>query len=170
MTKFIFLRGPSGSGKSTTAEYIIKHSTRNIFVVEQDYFQNHVTRNGSSRALRKKMMINTCLMAFENDHDVILEGILSVDNYSDMFEEIIRNHPKENYSFYYDIPFDETVRRHATRYKAAHFGQDEMKEWYHFASPMGHSDETVISQAMSIDEIIKMIDNKTQILGKDSNA
>jgi hypothetical protein len=59
----------------------------------------------------------------------MLEGIFNAERRSAMLERIAAqgNHAR----FYaYDLTFDETVRRHATRPQATAFTEDEMRSWY----------------------------------------
>ncbi|MFQ9873424.1 hypothetical protein [Waltera sp.] len=34
------------------------------------------------------------------------------------------------YAYYFDIPFEETVRRHNTRDKKQEFGEEDMRRWW----------------------------------------
>ena len=52
--------------------------------------------------------------------------IFIADWYRELFEVAIELYGSDIYAYYFDIPFDETVRRHQTRSKAAEFGADEI--------------------------------------------
>lgn len=61
------------------------------------------------------------------------------------------------YAYYFDIPFEETVRRHQTRSKAVEFGADEMREWWKEKDYLDLIKETVITEDKSKDEIVNEI-------------
>lgn len=60
---------------------------------------------------------------------VILEGILVTKKYGPMLRHLA-NRFDEVYVYYLDIPFEETLRRHATKPNAHEFGEKEMREWW----------------------------------------
>ena len=162
--KLIVLRGPSGAGKSTIARKILEISSRPTVLFEQDYIrQKAINGVGSSSELRKDLVIADTLTAFSHGYDVILEGIFNIDKHHDMFQKIISKHRDENYFYYMDIPFEETVRRHATRDKSLEFGEDEMQEWYGAASPSGYPGEIIIDQSRSLDQVVQLIAEKSGI-------
>lgn len=164
-TKLVILRGPSGAGKSTIATRIVRESKRDVMKVVQDLYRKRMTRNSDSHQLRQEMMLRDTLYALENGYDVVLDGIFNIRKHKELLDELIAKHPSENYFYYFDIPFDETVRRHGTRDKVKQFGAEKMKDWYDAASPAGYDGEVVIAADMSEDDILKLIDNQTGILG-----
>jgi len=66
-------------------------------------------------------------------------------------------------SFYLDVPFEETVRRHATRSKSNDFDADEMATWWNAASRYALTDptinEVVIPASSSTCETVKTMVN-----------
>ncbi|EPC81767.1 hypothetical protein Lpp126_05515 [Lacticaseibacillus paracasei subsp. paracasei Lpp126] len=65
----------------------------------------------------------------QHQRTVILEGILSAARYGDMLKTLIAE-ADQSLVYYYDLSFDETLRRHAHRAKAKEFGADVMRDWY----------------------------------------
>ncbi|MFR7700035.1 MAG: kinase, partial [Lacticaseibacillus paracasei] len=49
--------------------------------------------------------------------------------YGDMLKTLIAE-ADQSLVYYYDLSFDETLRRHAHRAKAKEFGADVMRDWY----------------------------------------
>jgi thymidylate kinase len=47
-----------------------------------------------------------------------------------MLDSLRCDHPGPAHFYYLDVPFEETIRRHATRPQASEFGRDEMHSWY----------------------------------------
>lgn len=89
--------------------------------------------------------------------DVILEGILSTRGYRDVFTTLFREHPHNNYLFYFDVSFEETVRRHSGRAKAALFGEADMRRWYRPRDILGYDFERLIDENSTLDETVRLI-------------
>jgi len=132
--KLIVLRGPSGSGKSTVAKIVFEGAKRKIALIDQDHYRFIFRPAGGGSKPNTdtihKMILHNTLQALNDGYDVILEGILSVRSYGEVLEEMFRRHPTENYMFYFDISFEETVRRHKTRVCKSEVGEADMHEWY----------------------------------------
>ncbi|KZK05960.1 hypothetical protein [Lactococcus cremoris] len=58
---------------------------------------------------------------------IIIEGILSTHKYKNMLSDLVSSFKYNSYLYYFDIPFEETVRRHNTRYKSSLWGEETMK-------------------------------------------
>lgn len=162
MTKLIILRGPTGAGKSTVAKALHVRSKRKIALIEQDYYKEVMfnDREGSVSA-RHEIVINDVLIALKHGFDVILDGIFSLPSHEKIFQKLFAEHPTENYMFYFDVSFAETVRRHQTRSKKELFGEAEMREWYHLGKATGYTSEQVIPESSSLEETIATIRKAT---------
>ncbi len=162
--KLIILRGPSGSGKSAIAKMLFEKAERKICLIEQDHYRFIFKPAGggskANGATIHKMIKNDVLIALQDGYDVILEGILSVKSYGEVLENIFKEHPNENYIFYFDVSFEETIKRHATRtLKAPKFGEEEMRKWYPDAHKSNHRLEKIIPESFSIEDTISFIKN-----------
>lgn len=160
MAKLIILRGPSGAGKSTVATHLQQRLAKCV-LIEQDYYKEVMIRpKDGSRALRQALLLQDTTLALEHDYDVILEGIMHREAYEPMFAQIFRSHPDHNYLFYFDVPFDETLRRHASRpAKRDLFGEAEMQEWFTVAGPLGHAAEIVIPAKSTLEQTLTTIES-----------
>lgn len=161
-TKLIVLRGPSGSGKSTTAKLLFEKAQHKVVYVEQDHYRfMFKPAGGGSKANSDtihKMIKSNVLTALEDGYDVILEGILSVKSYALVLDELFAAHTGENYLYYFDISFEETVRRHSFRKaKSMLFGDTEMREWYPAAHRSNHTLEQIIPESSTLDETVAYI-------------
>lgn len=158
MAKLIILRGPSGSGKSTVAKTLHKTVFHKTALIEQDHYR-HVMFNNSHSDLEaaRQVMLASVQAALANGYDVILEGILSMGKYKLYFDRLFESHPKDNYLFYLNVSFEEAVRRHATRDKSQHFGENEMSEWYARAAPTGYPGEHIITEDLAMDQVCQTI-------------
>ena len=157
-TNLIILRGPSGSGKSTIAKKLKDSSPRKVATIEQDMFRINILHNqAGSRELSATMMRDAILSSLDNGYDVITDGIFNISHYKKIFDEILDKHRGNNFIYYFNISFEETMRRHATRDKKSDFGTEEMQKWYTSASPSGYDFEKEITEDMSEELILKKI-------------
>lgn len=95
----------------------------------------------------------------ENSSIAILEGILHSGFYRPMFEVIRELYGGNVFAYYYDIPFEETVRQHRSRDKAAEFDEDEMRKWWLGRDHIGIIPEKTITQDISLEAAVDMIYN-----------
>ena len=161
-TKLIVLRGPSGSGKTTVAKALFEKAIHRTALIEQDHYRFIFKPAGGGSKPNSdtihRMIKSDVLIALNDGYDVILEGILSVKSYNKVLDDIFTKHPKENYMFYFDISFEETLRRHQTRKVANNkFGPNDMKEWYPIAHKSDHELESIIPENFSASETVKYI-------------
>ena len=72
------------------------------------------------------------LLKYGSTHSdiVILEGIMYADWYRPLFELARRIYGKEIYAYYFDLPFEETLRRHQTKPNCREFGEEAMRRWW----------------------------------------
>lgn len=167
-TKLIILRGPSGSGKSTIAKLLFESAVDKVAHIDQDYYRFiFKPAGGGSRANSDtihKMIAQNTMTALNDGYSVILDGILSVKSYSEILEGIFKEHPDNNFIYHFDISFEETVRRHATRPdKAAQFSAEDMREWYPVAHRSNHRFEIVIPESFSVEQTLNKILSDTKL-------
>ncbi len=159
-SKLIILRGPSGSGKSTVAKRLQAEAKRLLAVIEQDYYKlglfSHAAA-GQVSDFRRLKLVDDALYILEAGYDVVVEGIMSKSKYSQALFELIERHEGPSFVYYFDIPLDETLKRHSSRGKSAEFGEEEMKEWFLKADHLGVEAEAVITPKMSEDETVNLI-------------
>lgn len=162
-TKLIIIRGPSGAGKSTVSKIIFDNAEHKIALIEQDYYRFIFKPYGEGGAPNSgtihKMLKSDILFALADGYNVIVEGILGVKSYAGILDDIFAVHPNNNYMYYFDISFEETVRRHATRKitRGAPFGEKDMREWYPMAHKSNHILERIIPESFSAEDIANKI-------------
>jgi hypothetical protein len=88
---------------------------------------------------------------------VIVEGIFRADHYAEMLGTLIDDHQGRTYCYYFDVPFDETLSRHAAKPQASDYGAVEMMAWYRELDLLPGGIEQVIPAAMSQDETVRRI-------------
>ncbi len=156
--RLIMLRGNSGSGKTTVAKGLQELFGRGTMVISQDMIRREVlkARDGidpPALPLIKQMLE----YGSEHCEIVIMEGIFIADWYRELFEDAIKLYGSDIYAYYFDIPFEETVRRHQTRDKSNEFGADEMREWWKEKDYLDLIKEVAITEDMSKDRIVNDI-------------
>lgn len=131
MEKLIVLRGNSGSGKTTVARELQKKFGRNTMLISQDVIRRDMlmVKDGEDT---KALPLMKELLEYGKTHSdiVILEGIMYADWYRQLFELARRIYGKEIYAYYFDLPFEETLRRHQTKPNCREFGAEAMQRWW----------------------------------------
>ncbi len=157
----LILRGPSGSGKTTVARKLFGMSKRKVALIEQDHYRFIFNPAGggsrpNSDVIHQMLEHNTSI-ALQSGYNVILEGILSVKSYEKVIDRVISSHSGNCYIFYFDISFEETVKRHSTKEGNCEYGEAEMREWYPAAHKSGHRLENLIPEVFTIDQTVSHI-------------
>ena len=98
-------------------------------------------------------------MKYGNEHSdiVILEGIMYDEWYNPLFNVANELYGANVYSYYFNIPFEETVRRHQTRSKSQEFGEEHMRQWWREKDFSSVLEEEIISCEMDAECIIEKI-------------
>lgn len=73
-----------------------------------------------------------------------------------MFQEVIPLFD-EIYSYYYDLPFQETVRRHQYKQNKEDFTAEDMKRWWNENDRLDIKGEEIIGKNHSLEEISTQI-------------
>ena len=158
MPKLIILRGNSGSGKTTVAAKLQHIIGRNTMLIPQDFVRREMlyARDGDDSPAIPLMI---SLLEYGHGHfdTAIIEGITRSDWYSPLFKRAKELYKDDLYAYYFDIPFEETLRRHATRDKCGEFGEKEMREWWNDKDYLPYLPEKTITQDMSAEDIVNMI-------------
>ena len=147
MKKIIILRGNSGSGKTTVARALQKKFGYNTMMISQDEIRRNIlwVKDGvDTKAL--PLMI-----------ELILEGIMYDVWYSPLFKTANELYGMDIYAYYFDIPFEETVRRHNTRDKKQEFGEEDMRRWWREKDFSSVFNEKIITSDIDADSIVEMI-------------
>ncbi|MBB5777675.1 kinase [Nonomuraea jabiensis] len=163
LTQLIVLRGNSGSGKTSVARALRKaYGKRGLAVVGQDVLRRDILRELDVPDGVNIGLIDTVTRyALDHGHHVILEGILTACRYAPMLQALREDFPGRSRFFYLDVPFEETLRRHATRPQSAEFGPDMMREWYIERDLLPGGYETIIDQHSSLEETVRRLLSET---------
>lgn len=158
MSKLIILRGNSGSGKTTIAKELQKHFGRNTMLISQDVIRRDMlwVKDGEST---EAIPLMKELLAYGIEHSdiVILEGIMYADWYKPLFELAIRLYGAEVYAYYFDLPFEETLKRHQTKPNCNEFGEEAMRSWWREKDFSDVLRERIITSEKEIQDIVTEI-------------
>lgn len=158
MPKLIIIRGNSGSGKTTVAIALQEKFGRNTMLLSHDMVRREIlkVRDGMGTPACP-LLINMLQYGRRNCEVVILEGILDAACYRELFECAIDEYGSEIFAYYYDIPFEETLRRHETKPNRNDFGESDMRGWWKEKDFIGMIPEKVLTKEMGFDETVEMI-------------
>lgn len=157
--RLIVLRGNAGSGKSTVARALCEAVTEPLAWVEQDYFRRIVLRENGGTPVPKwcGLIDGAVRYSLDAGYHVVLEGILDAQRHHALLTQLHCDYPGRTDFYYFDVPFDETVRRHATRAIANAFGESEMRDWFNENDRLDFIDESIIDAGSSAEQTVQRI-------------
>lgn len=160
MRKLIILRGNSGSGKSTIAKELQNRFGTNTMLISQDVIRRDVLKvkdgkNTPALPLMKELLI----YGHNHSNIVILEGIMYADWYRPLFNLSVQLYGSEIYAYYFDLPFEETLKRHQTKPNCHEFGEEAMRGWWREKDFSDVLNEVSITSERNIDDIVEDIYN-----------
>lgn len=158
MSKLIILRGNPGSGKTTVAKALQKKLGYNTMLISQDEVRRNMlwVKDGMDT---KALPFMAELLKYGNAHSkfTILEGIMYDEWYSPLFKLTNELYGLNVYAYYFDIPFEEIMRRPSTRNKSQEFGEEAMRKWWREKDFSLDIKEQVITCEMDADCIVEKI-------------
>ncbi|MEU7561858.1 AAA family ATPase [Streptomyces eurythermus] len=157
-TRLIVLRGNSASGKSCVADGLRESFGRGLALVGQDNLRRVVLREHDRPGAANIGLIDlTARYALDAGYHVVVEGILSADRYGDMLTRLRADHRGPTHNYYLDVPFDETLARHATKPLADEVDERQLRDWYRPLDLLPGGIETVIGADSTLRETIDRI-------------
>ena len=155
--KLIILRGNSGSGKTTLAKKIHELLPRNTLLIPQDTVRREMLNvKDGENTLALPLLENLLRYGHYHCSYTILEGILNAKWYSELFKEAQQLFSNQIYAYYFDIPFEETMRRHEERHEGS-FGEEKMRSWWNAKDYIRFISERAFTSQMSLDDEISII-------------
>jgi predicted kinase len=170
-TRLIILRGNSASGKSTVAAGIRERYGRGIAIVGQDNLRRIVLRERDIPGGANIGLIDSVARyALDHGFHVIVEGILRADRYTAMLTTLRDDHRGLTHLYYFDVPFEETLRRHATKPQASEYGRAEMSDWYREHDVLPDDIEQIILADSPLHATVERVMNDTGLAMRDGPA
>lgn len=159
MAKLVLLRGNSGSGKTSAAKALQEKFGPNTMLISHDMVRLQILNVSGALGREKSLPLMIGLMQYGRQHSevTILEGILPAVDYAPLFEACMESYGSEIFAYYWDVSFEETMRRHATKPNRGDFGEDDMRRWWKDKDYLKNISETMITETMSLDEAVERI-------------
>ncbi|NME07358.1 kinase [Psychrobacillus sp. BL-248-WT-3] len=161
VSKLIILRGNSGSGKTTTAKSLQNHLGSGTLLVSQDMVRRDMLmvqdREGN---LSMDLIRQIAEYGKDKCEYVIVEGILSKNRYGEMLNNLIQFYNLNTFTYYFDLSFEETVKRHNSRTKKFEFGEDSLRAWWNPNDYLGVGGEIILTDEMSQNDVFELILNQ----------
>lgn len=148
--RLVVLRGNSGSGKSTVASLVLaEFGPGECLVVPQDVVRRQLLDDADTVGAANIDLLETIgAWGLGRGLVVVVEGILNAGRYQRALERLAALASRSDF-YAWDLPLEETLRRHATRAKADAFAPDEMSGWYHGWQPLDFVAETRFDASVS---------------------
>jgi len=118
ITTLVVIRGNSASGKSTIAAGIRAKCGPGVAIVGQDHLRRVVLKEKDKPGANIGMIDLVTLYALDHGYTTVLEGILYAAHYGEMLTGLRDDHLGQSLFYYMDVPFEETLRRHAAKPQA----------------------------------------------------
>lgn len=157
MSNLIILRGNSGSGKTTVSKILQEKFGRNTMLISHDMVRMQILHAKDAEAL--PLIMQLLKYGRQNSDITILEGILPTEVYMPLFELAVREYGKDIFAFYYDLTFEETLQRHATKPNREDFNEQDMRRWWKEKDFIDIIPEKIITQDLSVSDTVDMIYN-----------
>jgi predicted kinase len=170
-TRLIVLRGNSASGKSAIAAELRSRFGRGIAIVGQDYLRRTVLKERDCPGGANIELIEL-VARYTLDHGMhtVIDGILYSAHYGDMLTALRDDHRGTSHFYCLDVPFEETMRRHATKPQASEYGRAEMSTWYRERDFLPGGFEQVISAETTLDAAVQRIMRDSGLMPADMQA
>lgn len=152
MSKLIILRGNSGSGKTSAGIALQKKFGPNTMLISHDMIRLQVLHVWSREGVEKSLPLMIELLKYGRRHSTvsILEGILPAKDYAPLFHTAVEEYGPNIFAYYYDLPFEETLRRHASKPNRDDFGEEDMRRWWRERDLLADIKEKVFGPEISL--------------------
>jgi hypothetical protein len=158
-TRLVVVRGNSGSGKSALAAAVRAARPRGVAVLGQDVLRRQILHvPDGPGALSVPYLDLSARFALDHGLHVVVEGILHAEVYGDVLRGLVDDHVGVSRCYRYELPFEETVRRHATKGATAQeFGEREMRSWWRGPDPLHGVAERVIGPDSTLERTLQTV-------------
>ena len=157
MATLILLRGTSGSGKSTVARALQQHFGRNTLLIPQDTVRREMLyARDLPDGPTAPLMTEIARWGASNCPVTIVEGILYSERYDGLFRALAELFDNIH-AYYFDISFEETLRRHETRPQKTQFGPEHMRSWWIERDLLSMIQEAIIPESSTLEQTVARI-------------
>lgn len=157
-TRLIIIRGNSGTGKSALAAAIRAARPRGVAIIGHDQLRREILHVRDHPGTPAAGYVDlSARYALDHGLHTVVEGILHEEIYGALLRQLITEHRGVTRCYRYDMSFEETLRRHATKPKATEFGEPEMRQWWRDRDPLIGADEIVIGSDSPLQESVQRV-------------
>ena len=159
MSKLIIIRGNSGSGKTMLAQTLQEKFGSNTMLISHDMVRMKMLHVWSKEGIEKSLPLMIELLKYGRQHSdiTILEGILTAKEYHLLFETAVGEYGRDIFAYYYDISFEETLKRHQTKPNHMDFGESDMRRWWKEKDYLNIIPEVTFKKDISLEEATGII-------------
>jgi predicted kinase len=158
--RLIVLRGNSASGKTTLARELQLAMGRGTANIGQDHFRRVVLREHDvPDADNIKLIAATARHCLAAGYHLIVEGIFVSHHYGPMLRGLLQEHRGPSHVLYFDVPLEETLRRHRARPLAAEVSDEKLREWYVESDLLGAPGELVLEHSQGVAQTLQTLVN-----------
>ena len=131
----------------------------NTMLISHDMIRMQILHVWSAEGVRKSLPLMIALLRYgrRNSEITILEGILPYEDYKPLFEAALEEYGENIFSYYYDISFEETLRRHQTKPNRDEFGEADMRRWWREKDFLEVIPQTVLDEDVRLEEAVELI-------------
>ena len=167
MAVLIILRGNSGSGKTSVAKKLQEKLGPETMLISQDVVRREMlhTKDGP-HSQTIPFIMHLLKYASQHENYVILEGILNADWYRPVFQFAKELFGDAIFAYYYDLSFEETLKRHQTRSQRQEFGADKMARWWKDSDTSDALNEKIFRAEISLQQAVDFILSDIKTHGK----
>jgi energy-coupling factor transporter ATP-binding protein EcfA2 len=152
------LTGPSGSGKTTISK-MLQQNIPHSMIISMDVIVRHIFNpyNNIEKIENGIELIKLmAAYAVENNFNVVFEGFWPTVTHNDDLIELTKMFDSYQ-AYYFNISFNETVRRHHASPNKGFFTPDQMIKWYDKSKPLGLKNEHIITDYTSEQDTLNVI-------------
>lgn len=146
-SKLIIIRGNSGSGKTTLSKEIHRRLPHNTLLIPQDTVRREMLNvKDGEKTFALPLLENLLEYGYHHCSYTILEGILNAKWYADLFKKSQQLFGDQIYAYYFDIPFEETMR-----------------SWWNEKDYLGFIPEYAFTSQINLDDEVEIVMNDIQV-------
>ena len=133
-----------------------------LALVSQDVLRREVLGVADGRNNPAVGLIDLVVrFALDRGMDVVLEGILRSDIYGPILQSLAADHRGKSRFFRFDLPFDETMRRHNSK-GCNDFSEPELRQWWRDHDVLPGCEERVLGVEHVPDAVVDLITTAVQ--------
>lgn len=163
----VLIRRNSGSGKTTAAREVRRRYGPGCALLEQHYLRRILLREHDSSQINP---VAPAFIAATARTARDLGCILHSDRYGATLHQLIDSHTGPTYTYYIDVSFEETDRRHHRRAQPVSFTAEQMRYWYTHKDLLDVPGERLIGQASTFETVSAIRHTRGLATGGRSNS